>query len=60
MENLGVKLLSVKKTCGSAEEAFERFFADNPAYQVGKYLFIENDNSSAKKGSESSSAERIR
>ena len=42
------------------EEAFERFFADNPAYQVGKYLFIENDNSSAEKGSESSSAERIR
>ena len=29
------------------DEAFQRFFDDNPAYQVGNYLIIENDYSSA-------------
>ena len=30
------------------DEDFQSFFADNPAYQVGQYLLIENDNPSAK------------
>ena len=30
------------------KEAFEQFFTDNPAYQVGQYLHIVNDNPSAK------------
>ncbi len=30
------------------DEAFQTFFADNPAYQVQQYLLIENDNPSAK------------
>ncbi|MBO4888094.1 MAG: hypothetical protein J5589_07270 [Firmicutes bacterium] len=30
------------------DEAFQTFFADNPAYQVGQYLLIDNDNPSAK------------
>ncbi len=29
------------------DEAFQTFFADNPAYQVGQYLLIVNDNPSA-------------
>lgn len=30
------------------QEAFEQFFTANPAYQVGQYLHIDNDNPSAK------------
>ena len=26
------------------DDAFKRFFADNPAYQVKQYLLIDNDN----------------
>lgn len=33
------------------DDAFKRFFADNPAYQVKQYLLIDNDNPSAKKES---------
>lgn len=33
------------------KEAFEKFFTDNPAYRVGQYLHIDNDNPSAKEES---------
>jgi hypothetical protein len=37
------------------DEAFQSFFADNPAYQVRQYLLIENDNPSAVEESTSES-----
>ena len=37
------------------DEAFQSFFADNPAYQVRQYLLIENDNPSAVEESTSGS-----
>ena len=37
------------------DEAFQTFFTDNPSYQVGQYLLIDNDNPSAVEESASSS-----
>ena len=33
------------------DDAFKRFFVDNPAYQVKQYLLIDNDNPSEKEES---------
>lgn len=38
---------SSAKKDGITESNFQAFFADNPAYQVKQYLFLDNDNPSA-------------
>lgn len=39
------------------KKAFEQFFTDNPAYQVGKYVQIDNENPSAKEEQNTASSE---
>ncbi len=39
---------------------FERFLADNPAYQEGKYLLIENNNPSPETSSKADSPKEAR
>ncbi len=50
VSRLGCQYYSDRANALTSED-FEQFYTDNPAYQVGKYVHIDNDNPSAKEES---------